>query len=175
MAAVTFAAVMAYAAFAEGGYIDHNSASPRMMVTAGGAAARGFISGPGTGTSDSIPIRASHGEYMVKASSVSHLGRGTLDMLNNHPEQFTAAMNGANLPAMTQAAPYTSVSSSRQLSSSELSPPGGGPTFNHTTHIDGLQALDGASVRSALEEHGDLIGEIAVGAVKRHLYSNGVS
>src|SRR5699024_1861042 len=43
------------------------------------------IYGPGTGTSDSVPIFASHGEYMTKAASVRSLDRqipGGLDYIN---------------------------------------------------------------------------------------------
>jgi hypothetical protein len=54
----------------------------------------GSIFGAGTSTSDSIPIRASHGEYMVQADSVAKLGTSTMDAINNHPEQFVAAMKG---------------------------------------------------------------------------------
>ncbi|QIN95180.1 tape measure protein [Stenotrophomonas phage vB_SmaS_DLP_3] len=42
----------------------------------------GAISGPGTGTSDSVPILASNGEYMIKASSVRQYGVGFLDAVN---------------------------------------------------------------------------------------------
>ena len=48
-----------------------------------GFAEGGQISGPGTGTSDSIPIMASNGEYMLKTSAVQHYGVGFLDALNN--------------------------------------------------------------------------------------------
>lgn len=34
----------------------------------------GYISGPGTATSDSIPAMLSNGEYVIKASAVSHYG-----------------------------------------------------------------------------------------------------
>lgn len=44
-----------------------------------GRANGGYISGPGTGTSDSIPARLSHGEYVVKANSVGKYG---VDMMN---------------------------------------------------------------------------------------------
>lgn len=40
----------------------------------GGAATGGLIEGPGTGTSDSIPLRVSHGEFIVKAQSVAKPG-----------------------------------------------------------------------------------------------------
>lgn len=42
----------------------------------------GLISGPGTGTSDSIAALVSNGEYVMKASTVEALGVGFLDMLN---------------------------------------------------------------------------------------------
>lgn len=43
----------------------------------------GRISGPGTGTSDSIPIWASDGEFMVRARAVSKYGVGLLHQINS--------------------------------------------------------------------------------------------
>lgn len=50
-----------------------------------GAAAQhgGMISGPGSSTSDSIHIRASAGEYIMRASAVNRYGRGVMDAINN--------------------------------------------------------------------------------------------
>lgn len=45
-------------------------------------AAGGYISGPGTGTSDSIPAYLSNGEYVINAAAVRKLGKRHLDMLN---------------------------------------------------------------------------------------------
>lgn len=45
-------------------------------------AAGGYISGPGTSTSDSIPAYLSNGEYVIKASAVRQVGIGYLDALN---------------------------------------------------------------------------------------------
>jgi len=42
----------------------------------------GNVTGPGTGTSDSIPAMLSDGEYVIKASSVAKYGVGTFDALN---------------------------------------------------------------------------------------------
>ena len=42
----------------------------------------GKISGPGTGTSDSIPAMLSHGEYVVNAASASSFGYTNLDNIN---------------------------------------------------------------------------------------------
>lgn len=46
------------------------------------AADGGYIRGPGTATSDSIPARLSDGEYVVRAAAVSHYGVDFLHMLN---------------------------------------------------------------------------------------------
>lgn len=47
------------------------------------AATGGYISGPGSGTSDSIPARLSDGEYVVRAKAVQNLGTPFLDALNS--------------------------------------------------------------------------------------------
>lgn len=43
----------------------------------------GAINGPGTGTSDDIPIWASNGEYMIKAAARRKYGTGFLDAINS--------------------------------------------------------------------------------------------
>ncbi len=47
-----------------------------------GKATGGYISGPGTGTSDSIPAYLSNGEYVINASAVSKYGASFFDGLN---------------------------------------------------------------------------------------------
>ncbi len=47
-----------------------------------GYASGGYIAGPGTKTSDSIPIMSSRGEYVIQASAVDHFGVGFFDSLN---------------------------------------------------------------------------------------------
>ena len=47
-----------------------------------GFATGGHITGKGTGTSDEIPIWASNGEFMMKASAVSKLGLANLNYMN---------------------------------------------------------------------------------------------
>jgi hypothetical protein len=46
------------------------------------AAGGGYISGPGTSTSDSIPARLSHGEYVNRSAAVSHYGVGFFHAIN---------------------------------------------------------------------------------------------
>lgn len=43
----------------------------------------GLITGPGTGTSDSIPAMLSSGEYVINAAAVQRLGTAYLDTLNS--------------------------------------------------------------------------------------------
>jgi TP901 family phage tail tape measure protein len=45
-------------------------------------ASGGSVSGPGTGTSDSIPAMLSDGEYVIRAAAVKKLGRKFLDAIN---------------------------------------------------------------------------------------------
>ncbi len=43
----------------------------------------GFVEGPGSNTSDSIPAKLSNGEYVLRASAVRSIGRGILERLNS--------------------------------------------------------------------------------------------
>lgn len=47
-----------------------------------GFASGGYISGPGSGTSDSIPALLSNGEYVIRAAAVRKFGKNALDLLN---------------------------------------------------------------------------------------------
>jgi hypothetical protein len=53
------------------------------FVYADRRATGGLISGPGTGTSDSVPLWGSDGEYMHRAAAVSHYGRAFMDDVNS--------------------------------------------------------------------------------------------
>lgn len=54
----------------------------KQMEEAIGKKVGGAIRGKGTGTSDEIPIMASNGEFMIKASSVKKIGIEALEALN---------------------------------------------------------------------------------------------
>lgn len=49
---------------------------------AAGAATGGLILGPGTGTSDSIPMRLSTGEFVMRAAAVKAIGAANLSAMN---------------------------------------------------------------------------------------------
>jgi TP901 family phage tail tape measure protein len=63
--------------------LNTGGASGHRMVASGG-----YISGPGTGTSDSIPAMLSNGEYVVKAKSVSAYGLDFMNALNEQRVGF---------------------------------------------------------------------------------------
>jgi len=70
-------------------------------------ASGGLISGPGTGTSDSILARVSNGEYMMSAAAVGAYGTDLLDQ-----------MNSLSLPAFAAGGPVVSIPKLGQVSSS---------------------------------------------------------
>ena len=47
-----------------------------------GHATGGYITGPGTGTPDSIPAMLSNGEYVLRSSAVDRIGIGALNAMN---------------------------------------------------------------------------------------------
>ena len=58
----------------------------------------GGVSGPGTGTSDSIPAMLSNGEYVIRAASVEAVGTPLLDTINN---LANGGMVRYNVPSMS--------------------------------------------------------------------------
>lgn len=146
-------------AFAEGG-----------AVHAGG----GAIRGPGSGTSDSIPILVSNGEHIMTAAASRAVGPGVLDAINRDPDGFSSALG--TYARMSSPAPYSSDGFRRYAAggSVDASSHGGDTHFHLPTHIGELKAWDGASVVEALQEHEGYLGQVAVAAVKRHFRSNGV-
>jgi TP901 family phage tail tape measure protein len=75
----------------------------------------GKISGPGTGTSDSIPAMLSHGEYVVKASSVAKYGVRTLDAINSQKFHKGGPVH-PHLPDGTHAPSQISLGDNRTIS-----------------------------------------------------------
>jgi hypothetical protein len=80
----------AYAGFSGGG----------LVPSGGGHAEGGFISGPGTATSDSIPAMLSNGEFVVNARSVQAIGVDTLAMINRGAR--VPSINGLSIPRFAE-------------------------------------------------------------------------
>ncbi len=72
-------------------------------------AAGGYVSGPGTGTSDSIPAYLSNGEYVITAKATSAYGADFMNALNQQRVTFaqpqTFAQNSNNSPTMVYLSP----------------------------------------------------------------------
>ena len=76
-----------------GGYADDPSMTALDLGSLPRRAAGGAIYGPGTGTSDSVPILASNGEHMLTAYEVGLMGG------QQGVYQFRANLRGGGLPA----------------------------------------------------------------------------
>ncbi|WP_153076863.1 phage tail tape measure protein [Paraburkholderia bonniea] len=74
-------ALIARAALSMFGYASGGSVS--MFAPAVTAATGGLITGPGSGTSDSIPARLSNGEFVMNAAAVRRLGASNLMAMNS--------------------------------------------------------------------------------------------
>ncbi|MFC7460474.1 phage tail protein [Hydrogenophaga defluvii] len=88
------------------------------LFQSAGFASGGYVTGPGTGTSDSIPARLSAGEYVLRADAVRRVGIEFLHALNGGlftprwSGQRLAFADGGLVPAVspaTAAAPSQSV------------------------------------------------------------------
>jgi TP901 family phage tail tape measure protein len=85
------------------------------------AATGGLITGPGTGTSDSISARLSNGEFVVKSAAVKHYGPDFFNSLNQM-QTPSASMRMGSLAAATSNTVYLSTED-RQLLRSAIDRP----------------------------------------------------
>lgn len=129
----------------------------------------GFVSGPGTGTSDSIPAVLSNGEYVLKASAVKSIG---VDKLN--------AMNGGVTPLSAEEANRLGLSPQMVAASQNGGIPAGaftgqfadgGGDINFGDVFGGFEAIAkgilgiiGGVVGSAVDKGSKVVGGI-VGAI----------
>lgn len=82
---------------------DHEQAvaialSEQRKARKGGYAEGGAVAGPGTATSDSVPIAASNGEYVIPADVVSYLGTAFFERLIKQTQAEMQAGQGAPGP-----------------------------------------------------------------------------
>lgn len=71
--------------------------------TTKGYATGGYHSGPGTGTSDQIPVWVSNGEYTLRAAAVQHYGISFLESVS--AKRFASGGYHAPMPSSTPAGP----------------------------------------------------------------------
>jgi hypothetical protein len=94
-----------YAAKAQTAYLALHDALKK-----GGFASGGFVSGKGTGISDSIPAMLSNGEYVIKARAVSAYGLDFMNALNQQrvgfaPASQAASVNGSSSSSVVYLSP----------------------------------------------------------------------
>ncbi|MBI0036733.1 phage tail length tape measure family protein [Gilliamella sp. B14384H2] len=100
-----------------------NAGSSAVGAAAVAAATGGYISGPGTSTSDSIPAKLSNGEYVVNAASVKKYGVDYLHAINTG-RAHRYASGGLVSNVSTPRAPnvYDENSTSRTANQSQSAP-----------------------------------------------------
>lgn len=72
----------AFLAFGLGNPKKAAEAANKVVLGIDGKATGGLITGPGTGTSDSIPTMLSNGEYVIRSAAVDRVGLSTLEAIN---------------------------------------------------------------------------------------------
>jgi TP901 family phage tail tape measure protein len=92
-------AASAVAAVGDGSGNSGSDQAPQVGQDSPGFATGGYISGPGTGTSDSIRAWLSNGEYVIRANAVQKYGKGLLDALNVGRLKLPAFANGGLVSA----------------------------------------------------------------------------
>lgn len=96
----------------------------------------GYISGPGTSTSDSIPARLSDGEYVVKAAAVKKYGINYLHAINTgrvHRYATGGLVSNVNIPSAPKLADFGRQSGIDQNQSA--------PVIQQTLVLDPAEAM----------------------------------
>jgi TP901 family phage tail tape measure protein len=95
----------------------------------------GYISGPGTPTSDSIPAMLSNGEYVIKAATVKKFGTKMFDNLNSGSLPVLAGANKMSAPRFASVGPTTSVNQS-SVSSRQAAAPSSNSVYNYSLSVN---------------------------------------
>ena len=119
-----------------------------------GFAEGGRVSGPGTGTSDSIAARISNGEYIVKASAVKQYGVPFFDAINSRRFPASTGIERIHSPKVNFAEGGLAVGSSNQ------------------TRINVIQNISTPDVQSFKKSTGQISMD-AARAIQRAMRRNG--
>lgn len=132
-----------------------NAADKASQQSSGeGKASGGYLHGPGSETSDSIPIMASRGEYVVNASSVRRYGVGFMNSINSgflRGGGFVGSLQGyAGGGAVTGRA---AMSGGQSLHALDIRTNAG--TFRATVTPDTMEAIQNSALASKLSATGE--------------------
>lgn len=117
-----------------------------------GRAEGGIIQGIGTGTSDSIPIMASHGEYIVKEAATSHYGTKFLNALNSKSLKFASGgYIGKTIPRFSFGGETTSPAVNVSASHGGAAPGSGLNTKDRLGYSTGVESADTPAGKTYIE------------------------
>ena len=98
-------------------------------------ASGGYISGPGTGTSDSIPAMLSNGEYVIKAATVKKFGTSLFDNINAGSLPVMPSANNMSTPRFASVGSTASVSQS-SVASRQSAPSSSNSVYNYSLSVN---------------------------------------
>jgi len=120
--------------------LDAIDAAEQAAIAAGTPRARGgYISGPGSGTSDSIPAMLSNGEYVIRAAAVKALGLDRLNALNN-ADRLQFASGGLVPPLNSLSSSLLDASQKKRFRADSLST----PAYNSAQGRPRIESMVGA-------------------------------
>ena len=99
------------------------------------AATGGYISGPGTATSDSIPAMLSNGEYVIKAATVKQFGTSLFDNINAGSLPVLSSANNMSTPRFASVGPTASVNQA-SVSSRQAAAPSSNSVYNYSLSVN---------------------------------------
>ena len=95
----------------------------------------GYISGPGTGTSDSIPAMLSNGEYVIKAATVKQFGTRLFDNINAGSLPVLPSANSLSTPRFASVGSTASVNQS-SMTSRQSAPSSSNSVYNYSLSVN---------------------------------------
>jgi hypothetical protein len=95
----------------------------------------GFVSGPGTGTSDSVPAMLSNGEYVVKSSAVKQFGTRLFDNINAGSLPVLPSASSMSTPRFASVGSTASVSQS-SVTSRQSAPSSSNSVYNYSLSVN---------------------------------------
>jgi chaperonin cofactor prefoldin len=95
----------------------------------------GYIAGPGTATSDSIPAMLSNGEYVIKAATVKKFGTKMFDSINSGSLPILSGANSMSAPRFASVGSTVSVSQA-SVPSRQAAPSSSNSVYNYSLSVN---------------------------------------
>ncbi len=124
------------------------------------AASGGYIRGPGSSTSDSIPAWLSNGEFVINAAAVRHFGTS-----------FFAALNRMKMPKFNMGGLVESLAAPFMISAPRFA--AGGPVGGASSSGSPLTLVINGQRIGGLSASGDAVSALKKAAVSGQIFSAG--